>query len=193
MCQTRGSATRNPLWDKGNSASRPVSREEARNSSPDVETVDLAAGTRQLAAAGSSVLARAGKDTRAGPGRVAKRLPVRDGTISVLATPSIAPTANVYEGNGQLSVAMPLPGAHPEHVEVVVGPTAVLVHAQCKYPQEAQRYHRHDWKVGWVHAEVPLPRRVDPARSRASLNFGVLVVMAPVSEDGSGEHRPAVQ
>ena len=105
----------------------------------------------------------------------------------------ITPPVNVYEGHDQMSVALPIPGAHPEHVEVVVSPTTVVVRADCKYPQEAQHYHRHDWRVGSVRAETSLPRRVDPARSRATLNLGVLVVIAPVSESGSGEHRPRVE
>jgi HSP20 family molecular chaperone IbpA len=103
------------------------------------------------------------------------------------------PPANVYEGSGQLSVALPIPGAHRENIDVAVFPTAVVVHAECKYPQEAQHYHRHDWWVGAIEARVELPRRVDPARSRATLNLGVLVVIAPLSEHGAGEHHPAVE
>ena len=103
------------------------------------------------------------------------------------------PPANVYEGNGQLSIAMPLPGAHPEHVQVVVQPTSVTVRAECKYPQEAQRFLRHDWRVGSIEAEVALPRPVDPEGARASLNFGVLVVMAGLSDAGTGESRPRVE
>ena len=40
--------------------------------------------------------------------------------------------------------------------------------------------------------ELDLPRRVDPGRARATLRYGVLVVMAPISEQGSGESRPKV-
>jgi HSP20 family molecular chaperone IbpA len=105
----------------------------------------------------------------------------------------VTPPANVYEGNGQLSVALPIPGAHRENVDVTVHPTAVVVFADCKYPQEAQHYHRHDWRVGAIEARIELPRRVDPARSRATLNLGVLVVIAPLSDDGAGEHHPAVE
>ena len=39
------------------------------------------------------------------------------------------PPANIYEGNGQLSVAMPIPGAHREHVRVSLGPTVLRVQA----------------------------------------------------------------
>jgi HSP20 family molecular chaperone IbpA len=103
------------------------------------------------------------------------------------------PPVNVYEGNGQISVAMPLPGAHPEHVEVVVSPTKVLVKAECKYQQDAQHYLRHDWRVGSVHADIDLPQRVDPASGRATLNLGVLVVMAQLSETGAGQYGPKVE
>jgi HSP20 family molecular chaperone IbpA len=106
--------------------------------------------------------------------------------------PSIPP-ANVYEGNGQISVAVPLPGAHPEHVAVVVTPRAVVVRAECKYQQDAQHYLRHDWQVGSVHADIALPQRVDPASGRATLNLGVLVVMAKLAEAGEGEHHPRVE
>jgi HSP20 family molecular chaperone IbpA len=103
------------------------------------------------------------------------------------------PPANVYEGNGQLSVATPIPGAHPEHVEVIVTPTRVEVTASCKYAQETQHYHRHEWLVGGWDLSVDLPQRVDPAAARATLNLGVLVVTAPMSEAGSGESRPAIR
>jgi HSP20 family molecular chaperone IbpA len=102
------------------------------------------------------------------------------------------PPANVYEGNGQLSVAAPIPGAHPEHVEVVVTPTQIRVAASCKYAQDAQHYHRHDWRVGAWELGLDLPKPVDPGGARATLNLGVLVVMAPISETGSGESRPPV-
>lgn len=103
------------------------------------------------------------------------------------------PRANVYEGNGQLSVAIPIPGAHPARVRVSLGPTLLRVQADCKYPQESQRYHRRDWQVGSWLAEVALQRGVDLASARATLNLGVLVVMAPLSESGCGEHEVTVE
>lgn len=102
------------------------------------------------------------------------------------------PPANVYEGNGQLSVAVPLPGVHKDHVSVTVEPDRLLVTADAKYPQESQHYLEHGWHVGSWRLDLPLPRKVDPAGARATLNLGVLVVMAPVSEEGSGASKPAV-
>ena len=103
------------------------------------------------------------------------------------------PPVNVYEGNGQLSVVIPVPGAHPDHIDLVVDAASLRLAAECKYPQESQHYLRRDWQVGSWHAEVDLPRRIDPARSRATLNFGVLVLMAPLSETAGGERRPTVE
>jgi HSP20 family molecular chaperone IbpA len=102
------------------------------------------------------------------------------------------PPANIYEGNGQLSVAVPLPGVHHEHVSVSVQPDRLLVEADGKYRQESQNYLQHGWHVGAWRLDLPLPRRVDPAAARATLNLGVLVVMVPVSENGAGSSQPAV-
>jgi HSP20 family molecular chaperone IbpA len=107
-----------------------------------------------------------------------------------------APPINVYESGGQLCVALPIPGAHARHVEVVVSTDRIRVHAACKYPQTSQAYLRRDWQVGEWAADMPLPHRIDPARSRATLNLGVLVVMAPVAAadmSGDQEHRPEVE
>jgi HSP20 family molecular chaperone IbpA len=108
-------------------------------------------------------------------------------------TPAAAPPANVYESGGELSVALPIPGAHAQNVLVIVTPDHLRVDAPCKYPQSRQNYLRRDWQVGEWAIDLPLPHRVDPARSHATLNLGVLVVMAPLSDEGAGEHRPLVE
>jgi HSP20 family molecular chaperone IbpA len=103
-----------------------------------------------------------------------------------------APPVNVYEASGQLSVAVPLPGVHPDHVSIEVQPERLLVTADGKYPQESQNYLHHGWQVGFWRLDLQLPRRVDPAGARATLNLGVLVVMVPVSDSGAGSTRPVV-
>jgi HSP20 family molecular chaperone IbpA len=102
------------------------------------------------------------------------------------------PPVNVYEGNGELTVVTPIPGAHGPNTSVVVTPGRVRVTAACKYPQDSQHYHRREWQVGSWELEVELPARVDPARARANLSLGVLVVMAPLSDTAGGESRPEV-
>jgi HSP20 family molecular chaperone IbpA len=99
------------------------------------------------------------------------------------------PPANVYEGNGQLSVAVPVPGTHREHTRVTLKPERLQVEADCKYPQEQQHYLQREWQVGCWELEMDLPRRVDPAAAHARLTHGVLVVNAPISENGGRETR----
>jgi HSP20 family molecular chaperone IbpA len=103
------------------------------------------------------------------------------------------PPANVYEANGQLSIAVPVPGSHREHTSVVVHPDRLQVVAECKYPQAEQHYLRRDWQVGAWELDLDLPLRIDPDRAHATLRYGVLVVMAPVSPSGSGESRLPVE
>lgn len=109
-------------------------------------------------------------------------------------TQAATPPANIYEAGGELSVAVPIPGAHANHVEVVVQARRLRVEAAAKYPQGSQNYLRRDWRVGAWSLDLDLPKAVDPRRSRATLNLGVLVVMAPLGGGGDGgEHRPAVE
>jgi HSP20 family molecular chaperone IbpA len=60
------------------------------------------------------------------------------------------------------------------------------VEAASKYPQASQHYLRRDWHVGLWQLDLPLPRPIDPGRAHATLNLGVLVVMAPIA-DSTGE------
>ncbi len=108
-------------------------------------------------------------------------------------TDSGVPPANIYEANGQLSVAVPVPGAQPDHARVTLTPDRLRLEALCKYEQESQHYLRRDWQVGLWRLDLPLPRRVDPAGAHATLNLGVLVVMAPLSESGQGDRRVQVE
>ena len=71
-------------------------------------------------------------------------------------------------------------------------PSMVRVAASCNYSQDNQHYHHHDWRVGASQLAVDLPKQGDPAAARATLNLGVLVVMAAISGTGSGESRPVV-
>ena len=103
--------------------------------------------------------------------------------------PAATPPVNVYEAGGQLSVAIPVPGAHAEHTLIVVEPRRVSIDAECKYAQEQQQYLRRDWQVGSWQATVDLPRAVDPGAARATLNHGVLVVMAPFDDQAGGRRE----
>ncbi len=103
------------------------------------------------------------------------------------------PPVNIYEWGGQLSIATPIPGAHASKVEIVVTPERIELDAECKYPQDAQNYLRRDWQVGAWRLELDLPHRVAPEGAHAVLRHGVLVVMAPLSDQGTGRFQPPVE
>jgi HSP20 family molecular chaperone IbpA len=102
------------------------------------------------------------------------------------------PPVNIYQGGGQLSIAIPIPGAHPDNVQVRIGPRLLFMRAECKYPQEAQHYHRRDWQVGSWQVELALPDSVDPLSARATLNFGVLLIMAQLAKSDADERELTV-
>lgn len=78
-------------------------------------------------------------------------------------------------------------------MEIVVTPERIELDAECKYPQDAQNYLRRDWQVGAWRLELDLPHRVAPEGAHAVLRHGVLVVMAPLSDQGTGRFQPTVE
>jgi HSP20 family molecular chaperone IbpA len=99
------------------------------------------------------------------------------------------PPVNVYEASGQLSVALPIPGAHADHTRVTVSNRRLQVVAECKYAQDQQSFLQREWQVGSWELDLELPRSVDPEGSHANLKLGVLMVMAPISDGAGGGER----
>lgn len=98
-----------------------------------------------------------------------------------------SPPVNVYEAPDQITVAMPLPGAHDDTVSVELRGQQLIVDAEHRYPQEQQRYIQHEWTVGASHREVNLPVPVHGSGARATLTHGVLTVSLPIVREGSSE------
>ena len=98
-----------------------------------------------------------------------------------------SPPANVYEANGQLTVAIPLPGAHHDTVAVELDGRSLLVKAEGRYAQEQQHYLQHEWTVGTSHREVELPRPVRGSGAKAMLTHGILTVSLPIASEESSE------
>ena len=96
-----------------------------------------------------------------------------------------SPPVNVYESNGQLTVAVPLPGAH--HDTVDLNGRSLLVKAEGRYAQEQQHYLQHEWTVGTSHREVELPKSVRTAGAKAMLTLGILTVSLPIGSQENSE------
>jgi HSP20 family protein len=97
-----------------------------------------------------------------------------------------APPVNVYEANDQLTVAIPMPGAHHDTVAVSLDGRRLSVDAEARYPQEQQHYLQHEWSVGTSHREVVLPKPVQSSGAKATLTHGILTVSLPIAREDTG-------
>ena len=94
-----------------------------------------------------------------------------------------SPPVNLYETNDQLTVAIPIPGAHHDTTEVVLDGRKLIVRAEARYPQEQQHYLQHEWSVGTSHREVDLPKPVRSTGAKAMLTHGILTVSLPIGKE----------
>jgi HSP20 family molecular chaperone IbpA len=94
-----------------------------------------------------------------------------------------SPPANVYEANDQLTVAIPIPGAHHDTTEVMLDGRRLTVRAEARYPQAQQHYLQHEWSVGTSHREIELPRPVRAAGAKAMLTHGILTISLPIDTE----------
>jgi HSP20 family protein len=101
------------------------------------------------------------------------------------------PPVNIYEGNGQLTVTVAMPGAHEDTVEVELDGRNLTVSAEARYPQEQQQYLLHEWNVGRYHRRIELPKPVEAQAGRAMLTHGVLSVQLRIGE-GKGSSRAKI-
>jgi HSP20 family molecular chaperone IbpA len=101
-----------------------------------------------------------------------------------------SPPVNVYEANDQLTIAMPMPGAHHDTIDVRLDGRRLIVDAEARYPQEQQHYLQHEWSIGTSHRDVELPRPVRASGAKAMLTHGILTVSLPIgSEEASSLTR----
>ena len=96
-----------------------------------------------------------------------------------------SPPVNVYEADDQLTVAIPMPGAHHDTVRVSLNGRRLTVDAEARYPQEQQHYLQHEWSVGRSHQEIELPKPVRAAGAKAMLTHGILTISLPIGDQGT--------
>ena len=96
-----------------------------------------------------------------------------------------APPVNVYEANGQITVAIPIPGAHHDTVNVSLAGQQLTVDAEARYPQEQQHYVQHEWSVGTSHRVIDLPKPVGGSGAKATLTHGILTISLPIGDQRS--------
>ena len=94
-----------------------------------------------------------------------------------------SPPVNVYEANDQLTVAIPVPGAHHDTTEVRLDGETLTIRAEARYPQEQQHYLQHEWSIGSSHRQIKLPRPVRASGAKAMLTHGILTISLPIGRE----------
>ena len=94
-----------------------------------------------------------------------------------------SPPVNVYEANDQLTVAIPIPGAHHDTTDVMLDGRTLIIRAEPRYPQEQQHYLLHEWAVGATYRQIELPKPVRAGGAKAMLTHGILTVSLPIGTD----------
>ncbi|HEV8353298.1 MAG TPA: Hsp20/alpha crystallin family protein [bacterium] len=91
---------------------------------------------------------------------------------------------NVYEEDGRIMVASPLPGMEPASISIEVVDQTLRIKANLRGPGQlrTQQYQVHEWTAGPYERAVELAKPVDTTKANASYDNGVLVVMLPIAE-----------
>jgi HSP20 family protein len=86
----------------------------------------------------------------------------------------------VYQGNGRIMVAAPLPGMEPADISVTVCGDKLTIHGALRGPRQDQRdLMTNEWAIGPYFREVNLRQPVHSALTNATYGNGVLVVVLP--------------
>jgi HSP20 family protein len=96
----------------------------------------------------------------------------------------------IYESEGRVMVAAPMPGLEPPDISVTVSGSRVVLHGHLRGPHQDERnLQAAEWQIGPYHRELELSHPVDPARSNATYGNGVLVLACPKarSDEPPGE------
>lgn len=96
-----------------------------------------------------------------------------------------SPPVNIYESADQITIAVPIPGAHHDTTSVVLAGRRLTVDAEARYPQEQQHYLQHEWSVGTSHREIDLPKVVRGGGAKATLTHGILTISLPIGKEES--------
>jgi HSP20 family protein len=91
----------------------------------------------------------------------------------------------MYQTDGRVMVAAPLPGLEPEDISVTITGDTVVIRGQLRGPRQDERdLLMAEWSVGPYARELRLPDPVDGARANATYGNGVLVLAMPRLDDG---------
>src|SRR5919106_5259395 len=89
----------------------------------------------------------------------------------------------VYEGDGRVMVAAPMPGLAPQDISISVAGDHVTIHGALRGPHQDERtLSVAEWAVGPYHRDLTLLQPVDGTRANATYGNGVLVLALPTAD-----------
>jgi HSP20 family protein len=95
----------------------------------------------------------------------------------------------VYESDGRIMVAAPMPGLEPGDISVSVAGDEVTIDGALRGPHQDERdLSIAEWAIGPYHRELTLRQSVDGARANATYGNGVLVLALPKADRGTRGH-----
>ncbi|MCZ7575045.1 MAG: Hsp20/alpha crystallin family protein [Ardenticatenaceae bacterium] len=92
-----------------------------------------------------------------------------------------APALDIYETNGAIEVAVPLPGVKPEEVSVTVTGNTLTIKGEKHAKEEVkeENYYRREVHYGSFARSLALPATADTEKAEAKFEDGVLTVTFP--------------
>jgi len=100
----------------------------------------------------------------------------------------------VYQSEGRIMVAAPLPGMEPADISVTVSGDAVTIRAARRGPnQDVRALTAAEWVLGPYRREVSLHHPVDSARTNATYGNGVLVLVLPKRRPGTPDEGAEIR
>ena len=99
-----------------------------------------------------------------------------------------APPTDVYETEKAIYVLVEIAGVQDEHVEVEVFHNALCIEGRRHLPQVDKTgvYRVAEIRQGVFHIDIPLPADVDPHKTKAALERGMLRITLPKMTVGEG-------
>ncbi len=93
----------------------------------------------------------------------------------------LEPPVNLSEANGDLVLAVPMPGTEPDSIRIRIGDSDEVTVEALPRGTRAQvaTWYLHEWRVGDYNRMVKLPFPIDSARVNATYDNGVLTLSMP--------------
>lgn len=102
----------------------------------------------------------------------------------------VYPAVNIYDDGDSFMIRAELPGIDKSKLDITTKGNRVSIRGErtCAQAAEEVAFHRRERDMGFFRRIVNLPEHVDPAKTTAAYNNGVLEIVCPRAESAKA-HR----